>query len=516
MKKPIKTALIVLLVLVLGAALVAETVLLLPTQFDNTYLAELAVKYRLLKDTAKSGEPRIIIIGGSSVAFGIDSALLSEELGYEVVNFGLYGPLGTTIMMDLTRGNLNEGDIVVLAPETDAQTMSMTFNGEGMWECCDSDLTMLFKIRAHNWGDMLSSFWEFASRKLTFYRYGKPSTDGAYDRDSFNERGDMIFEREGPDMDEWYDVDHLIDLDPSIVEEDFIDYVNEYTAYARRQGAEVVWSWPPMNELAVQQDEQERLAYASWLREELDCAVISNLEDYILPAGYFFDTNYHVNSRGVAVHTGHLLQDLSNLLLDGEIKTVEVQEAFVRGTDGRAMDPLASGEASGESSGEVSGETQTTEETEAEPTPTPTPVPEVEGSSRDAALFVYGEYNEGLSIVGVTDEGKQATELEIPWSYEGTKVLAIEGYAFEGCDKLETIRIQENLQRIYQHGFDGCPRLTSIYIDAEGQNVLVPGIDLFANVPSLTKVYVSAEHYGTFVADYFWGNYLDRLVMTEE
>ena len=132
----------VCLALILGILIVIVTVLLLPAQFDDLYLGELADKYARLCEL--DDENKIVIIGGSSVPFGINSAMIEENLGLPAVNFGLYGPLGTTVMMDLTRGHIREGDIVVLAPETDPQTMSMSFNGEGMWECCDSDYSMLF------------------------------------------------------------------------------------------------------------------------------------------------------------------------------------------------------------------------------------------------------------------------------------------------------------------------------------------------------------------------------------
>ena len=64
--------------------------------------------------------------------------------------------------------------------------------------------------------------------------------------------------------------------------------------------------------------------------------------------------------------------------------------------------------------------------------------------------------------------------------------------------------------------FDGAPALTGIYIDAEGQNVLIPGKDLFDNVPTRCKVYVSRQHYGSFIADYFWGNYNDRIKISDK
>jgi hypothetical protein len=132
---------IVLCVLIPFVA-VAVTALALPAQFDETFLAALELKI----DRIESVEgPKIIIVGGSSVPFGVDTKLMEEMLGMPVVNFGLYATLGTKLMIDLSREYINEGDIVVIAPETDAQTYSLFFNAEASWQAVDSDISLLPK-----------------------------------------------------------------------------------------------------------------------------------------------------------------------------------------------------------------------------------------------------------------------------------------------------------------------------------------------------------------------------------
>lgn len=501
MKKTIKVIAAVLAALFVGLFIVVQTVLLLPKQFDQVYFGELTTKYQRLRNVQGS---KVVVIGGSSVAFGVDSAMMEEYLGMPVVNFGLYGPLGTTIMMDLTRGHIGEGDIIILAPETDEQTMSMYFNGEGFWECCDSDFTMLFKLRGEKIGEMLGSFWDYAAKKLDFYRYGKPRPNDVYNSAAFNERGDMTYTRDRVDMENWYDTEVLIDLDTTIIEQDFIDYVNEYVAYCERQGATVYMSFPPMNILAVEQDYEQRLAYATFLRENFDCELISNIDDYILYPGYFYDTNYHVNDRGVSVHTANLTQDILNVLGRPAPVGITLAPPLTR-ENPTSLEPSYD-PASNEPAVEESGT-----DTEAETESAAAAVPETKGSSRDAAMFVTETVDSGLRITGTTEAGKAAAELEVPWEIGGVKVTEIGPNAFYGCQNLTTIVIQGNIQRILNNAFDGAPLLTSIQIQTEGYNILVPGKDLFENVPSRCKVQVTKEYYGSFIADYFWGNYLDRI-----
>lgn len=546
MNKTLKIIIACLLLVAMGISLIFTAVLMMPDQFDELYLGELADKYARLRSL--SDENKIIVVGGSSVAFGINSQVMEKYLGMPVVNFGLYGPLGTTVMMDLTRGHIQEGDIIVLAPETDEQTMTMTFNGEGIWEACDSDFTMLLKIRFHNWGDMLGSFWVYAQKKLQFFRLGKAQPDGVYDHDSFNEYGDVIYERQGTIMPDGYDSTVLIDLDESITNNEYIDYVNDYIDYCQSQGATVYFSWPPMNELAVQQDLDGILEYATFIRENIHCQVISDITDYILDAGYFYDTNYHVNDVGVYVHTANLIQDLENVIGDGDYIPIErpaPPEINLNSAAGRPNGmPMPTGRWQGDQTppagnndvqsggntppagwldaqGNVPGSNPNVslstasdaEDTETEDTAAEEETKEeTVGSSKDADCFIYEAYDEGLLITGVKGDGLTATTLEIPWLIDGQKVIAIDANAFADAENLNTLYIQSNITRIMQDAFDGCATLQSIHIDNEdGANILIPGIDLFKDVPKRCKVYIAQENYGSFVANYFWANYLDRL-----
>ena len=40
-----------------------------------------------------------------------------------VVNFGLYANLGTKLMLDLSRSGIGAGDVIVVAPEMNEQTL---------------------------------------------------------------------------------------------------------------------------------------------------------------------------------------------------------------------------------------------------------------------------------------------------------------------------------------------------------------------------------------------------------
>lgn len=493
MKKLFRTLLIVFLALLLGLELTVVSLFLLPSQFEKTWLGEMADKYQLLRTT---DGPKIVVIGGSSVAFGLDSAMLEEYTGMSVVNFGLYGALGTKTMLDLTRGHIEAGDIVVVAPEMDAQTLSLYFNGETMWQCCDSDYTMLLKIRPDNWGAMAGAFWDYALKKLDFYRNGAPNPEGVYNHASFNRYGDVIYSRPEPALEEGYDPHAPITLSPEILSAEFFDYLNEYTAWAESKGATVYFSYPPMNALAVGQDHESILRFATSLRKALDCRIISNLDDYILDPGYFYDSNYHLNDAGVTVRTVRLIQDLRNASGDPTPVPAELP------SPPRDFSPSG---AAGAPSAPPPPSASTAEPPE---NGLFAPSAALEGANRDAALFTYEPYADGLKTTGVTAQGLYAAELEVPYDYNGTPVLAVGEGTFLACTQLQTVLIHENIQRIYNDAFSDCASLRALYLDCEAQNILVAAEGLFDGLPAAFRVYVSRENYGSYVADYFWSNYI--------
>lgn len=80
----------------------------------NNYLAALIDKDERLKSVTG---PRMIFVGGSGLAFGIDSHFLRERYPYEPINYGLHAFLGGDFMLRHVRDHLRSGDVVVLCFE---------------------------------------------------------------------------------------------------------------------------------------------------------------------------------------------------------------------------------------------------------------------------------------------------------------------------------------------------------------------------------------------------------------
>lgn len=297
----------------------------LPVQFGDTFMGELKSKYERLKETLGK---RIVLVGGSGVAFDCDSALMDDFFpSYEIVNFGMYAGLGTKAVMDLSENYIHEGDIVILSPEQSEQTFSDYFNGEYMWQAADGAFGMLRDLKSENFEAMLGNFPRFALEKLNYVMKGqKPQTDSIYQKKSFNTYGDIELDtcRENI-LPNGYDVNQKVRFTEDVVQPEFMDYMNDWAKRLEKKGAVVWYRYCPVNKLSVE-DMDDLAAYDVFLRQKLDFPVIGNPENSLMEAEWFFDTNFHLNQPGKEVNTVQLIRDMKAILGDDRAVTVELPE----------------------------------------------------------------------------------------------------------------------------------------------------------------------------------------------
>ena len=151
------------LILILSPVLfVCAYALSIPPVYSETFYGALNEKYGRLNSL--EGE-KIVVVGGSSVAFGLDSELLESYTGMPVVNFGLYADLGTKMMLDLSLSGISNGDVVILAPEMDRQTLSLYFNNDSALMALDDEPAMMRHLAVDDMLSCVGGMWKFAQDK---------------------------------------------------------------------------------------------------------------------------------------------------------------------------------------------------------------------------------------------------------------------------------------------------------------------------------------------------------------
>lgn len=441
----------------------------LPAQYDQAYLAGLQDKWDAL---AAAPSPRIVIAGGSGAAFGVRCDLLEQELpGYSVVNFGLYAGLGTTVTLELIRPLLRSGDIVIFSPEQSAQTLSDFFHAPSMWQAADGRPELLSALDGRRWGPMAGAFPAFAGDKARLCRDGSaPAGEGVYARSSFNHYGDMDCPgREQNVMAGGFDPNMPISFDPALPSEDFFAAVNGFARWCGEHGVTLCYRFCPMNAAAIPDGGLSRLdGYANVLRERLDCPVLGDPAQAVLDAGWFFDTNFHLNASGAVANTA---------ILAGELKA--------------ALDI---------------------------PGPVSIPLPELpplagvgltEGDNRDGGCFLYEDAGDGLRLIGLTTEGAGRESLTLPVSHGGVPVVSLAPAVFAGNARVREIVVQGNLRGLEDGSFEGCAALERLVLAQADPEKCAVGPGLLKGTDAL--VYVPPGRLSAYATNYFWAAHASRL-----
>ena len=487
MKKFLKIAAVILTVIMLFSPviLISASIFALPSQHGKSYVGYLDEKVDRLFGV--SGE-KVVVVGGSSVAFALDSELIERELGMPVVNFGLYAALGTKIMLDLSRDAIGEGDIVILSPELDAQTLSMFFSTENTLNAIDDDPSILRYIPSEHWLSMIGGSWRFAAEKLRYFIDGEPEPADIYRSDSFNEYGDI---KEGLRkenvMPGYYDRNKIVDLTPDMVDREFINYLNDYIKECESKGATVYFNWCPINKAVISKDtyEEKLTECAAFMRSVIRCEFLGYTEgetllapgilgDYsygpIMDRAYFYDSNFHLNDAGVTYYTINLIDNY--YITTGQDKYCD--EVLPEPPELPAMNIA---------------------------------YPEIDENEK---YFTYILDNTGAVITGLTEEGKKQAALTLPIGCGGYLVSSIDAGAFAGGEATTLVITRESKCQSFGNGaFDGS-KISKLYLyqynvstDDSGQTVRTI-INPPAYFPSGFKIYTPEPE--IYKSGYEWRN----------
>lgn len=485
LKKTLIAILLIALPLIVIPVIIIIFAFCLPVQYDMSFYGGMKIK----NDRLNSVEGRkIVIIGGSSVAFGVRSDLMEEELGIPVVNFGLYANLGTKYMLDVAKDSISADDLVIIAPEQNSQALSTYFNGEAVWYSADGNFGLLNKVPFSDKGELLKSCLTFTSGKFGYWQSGsKPCPNGVYNVNSFNDYGDISYERPYNTMEGGYDVGTPISFDREVISEDFINYLNGYNRELTKRGAIVYYAFSPMNGLAVTDDEMAVLNYTKSLEERLQFDILGNPQTRIMDSEWFYDSNFHLNDSGSVVYTKQLVQDIKAVLEDYSPIGIELPEKPIADKD------------NDNASGTISADL-----TEAAKVFV---LSGVTVSTQDGEVVLKGSW----TIDGFTEYGQSLSEVVIPDTLAGLPVTAIAAGAFVDNSVIEKITFGVNIASVGLNAFNGCTALKGIYITSPDANSFHPFVGILDGADGCT-FYVPKEVYATnYLTDYFWGPLFDRL-----
>lgn len=447
----------------------------LPSFYGETYYAVLSRMHDRLESVEN---PKIVVVGGSNVAFGLDGSLLEQflaEQGYDytVCPFGLYAAVGTGAMLDLSLDDLGEGDIVVLAMEPTSETMSGYFGASAFWKCAEDAPELLLELGKARQASMFGNYVPYLQERLKIEQSGLyPVATDVYAASSFDERCDMIYDREGNLMPLGWDTSTPVDLATVVIAPEFARQVAEYCAEATRRGARVVLSFSPVNRSALTDDSQSAVeGFFQRCNSAFVCPAISDPNDYILDSGWFYDNNFHLNSAGSQVRTMLLAEDLLRYL--GCYRELAWEWP------------------------EMPGSIATVPET-----------------APDQGYFLFSPLGEGWMVAGLTESGLEQNTLRVPAVHEGKPVAGLSADALKGAHQLEELRLPETVAALPGGVFRECTMLTRLVLEHR-ETVCGVAADTFTGADQV-RIYVPREAYPLYRDGYgceenLWTVWLDRI-----
>ena len=275
-------------------------------QYQYDYNASLIDKVYRLKSI---NEPKIILVGNSNLAFGINSKMIQDSLKMPVVNLGLHGGLGNAFHENIAKLNINSGDIVVVCHTNFSDNDTISDNLLA-WVTVEYHKELWEILRGKDYPGMLRAYPHYLHRTIMLYltfQGNKKPQNTSYARTSFNEYGDICFRpSEG--------ITQPIFNDNSVKVPEINDVctkrLNELNNYVKTRGATLLIAGYPICYGQFTPPVEEFEKFQNKLAEQVECEIISDYKDYFIPYEKFYNPFLHLDEEGTEIRTAQLIKDI--------------------------------------------------------------------------------------------------------------------------------------------------------------------------------------------------------------
>lgn len=248
-------------------------------------------------DTLSS--PRLILIGGSNVAFGINSKMLRDSLNFNVVNTASQASIGMKFMIDEVEKRSHRGDIIVVMPEYEQFFGRLNGSGDGALTSTIilSDYNGIDQLNYSQWINFIAGIPNYVKSNLMSHKSGSEK----YSSLRFNEFGDEVVH---------WQCKSKGNIKPSRIREDFDSYAADYLICfmnrMKAKGCQVILLPPISIQSKVSSNQDKiKLLYSEMKMRRHPFGATP--EQFVQPDSLAYDTQYHVNYEGAISATQALI-----------------------------------------------------------------------------------------------------------------------------------------------------------------------------------------------------------------
>lgn len=270
------------------------------------------------RHASHSRSPKLLLVAGSNALFGINAIEIEKKYNLPTTNFGTHAGLGLRYILDRSKRSLNPGDIVYLPLEYALYQQDSAPPAQLMDFLLARDPEYLHSL------PLLEQTLGYANVSFARIFEGLRGGNDRYLGSSANIYNVTNLDNWGNQLNNTVDLgtihkDKLAKLQPKdIGGGDLSDYskrvLRSYFAWAQNNSICVIGA--PPNLLKFEEYESEN--FSNFLMKIRKFYLDNNVHfsgdpaDYLLPKHMFFDTEYHLNSSGVAARTIRTLNDLGD------------------------------------------------------------------------------------------------------------------------------------------------------------------------------------------------------------
>lgn len=303
-----KKAVFLIKCLVMLALIVFFCFVIVMPQYLLNYQASLIDKNERL---CSLDEAKIVLVGNSNWAFGVDSQKLEEAIGMPVVNMGMHGGIGNPFNEQAAVQNIHEGDIVIISYSNFADG-DIIKNPELAWITIENHPALWKYIRLKDWPSMIKAYPTYLKDCLDLWSQGIGNMDSGteYSRLQFNEYGDNIYDRPALVISD----EELAEAHIPEIGDETIDRLNKLNQTLQEKGATLLVTPYPTPVTSYTPPVEEYVAFSDQIEERLDFPLIGRYEDYRMDKNLFYNTYLHLNNEGKQLRTQMLIDDLQEYL----------------------------------------------------------------------------------------------------------------------------------------------------------------------------------------------------------
>ncbi len=263
--------------------------------------------------------PKVVLVGGSNLAFGVDSKMISDSLNMPVINMAVGAAFGIEFDLNQIEKHVRNGDIVIISEFPGSPNYEVIYN---TYVYAPSTIEGISSI--HQYYNLIKagilvnvqSIQNTVLNGKSLNPVSKPNmkisdTTSIYFKEGFNEYGDLV--------------SHINNTKPKQLNDrgefntfykEHIDYINHFATSARKKGAKIFYIHPPYPASEYKRNLKAFEDYQNYIQKNIEVKVLGEQASNIYPDSLFFDTVNHLDSIGRTKRTEKMI----HYLLSGNIQ----------------------------------------------------------------------------------------------------------------------------------------------------------------------------------------------------